>query len=91
MRQFRGGQPPRNRAPVRGYAGIPPLPPLLNSHFFGVINLTSLEGGSIETGSVYTRCVKLNMAVAVFSGFGLVHEASLEKPKVSLLSIDNNL
>ena len=66
-------------------------PPLVNSHFFGVINLTSLEGGSIETGSVYTRCVKLNMAVAVFSGFGLVHEASLEKPKVSLLSIDNNL
>ena len=29
MRQFRGGQPFRNRAPGRGYAGIPPLPPLL--------------------------------------------------------------
>ncbi len=29
MRQFRGGQPSRNRAPGCGYAGIPPLPPLL--------------------------------------------------------------
>ena len=29
MRQFRGVQPSRNRAPGCGYAGIPPLPPLL--------------------------------------------------------------
>ncbi len=29
IRQFRAGQPSGNCAPGRGYAGIPPLPPLL--------------------------------------------------------------
>ena len=55
--------PPSQGGEKEGHAPSP-FPPF--SHFFGGINLTSLESGSIETKAVYKRCVKQNMAVVAF-------------------------
>ena len=56
MRQFRGGQPSRNRAPGCGYAGIPPLPPLL-------------KGGTTRNGiRTKTRLVQVEVFITLGAG-----------------------
>ncbi len=56
MRRIRGAQPSRNRAPGCGYAGIPPLPPLL-------------KGGTTRSGiRMKTRPVQEELFITPESG-----------------------
>ena len=67
MRQFRGGQPSRNLAPGCGYAGIPPLPPLL-------------KGGTTRNGiRMKTRLVQEKLFITPGSGV-LSHRLSPAQP-----------